>query len=165
MALESLVGLAKSDESDTRWWAVRALTEFDDPIAGEIICTALGDSDQAVRHCAAIALRHRPHLAVIKKLASLLDDQDRLLARLAGDALIAIGERATQTLLQTLNDGNQSARIEAVRALAFIKDPKSISDLFSNFGGGSVSIDHWTSAALDNMGLGMRFFAPGNQSE
>ena len=94
-------------------------------------------------------------------LIALLNDEDRLLARLAADALIAIGGQAVGGLVEAMRTGAPSARLEAVRALARIGDPRAIPALFETLGGDSALLEHWASRGLERMGVGMLFFKPG----
>lgn len=160
-AVDALAALFASPHSDHRWWAVRALSTLKENHAGEILRGALQDPDLAVRHCACLALRTRPDPAAIPDLIALLNHQDRLLARLAGDALIAQGEAATKPLIKVVDIGSQAARLEAVRALAAIGDQKSIAVLFNILEGDSNLMRYWAEKGLGDMGIGMMFFNPG----
>lgn len=157
--LDALGTLQQNDDTVARWWAVRALAAVDDPRAGALLVEALNDEVGSVRHCAALGLRQRPHPQAIETLGALLDGEDRLLARLAGDALGAAGEEATPALLKILGEGREEARLEAARALAHIGDPRSIPALFELLDSGSAMLEHWAGAGLEKMGLGMQFFS------
>jgi len=162
---KSLVALAElfnKQDPETRWWAVRALAEFTSKDAGELLTRALMDEDESVRLCAALSLRKSPHPNSTNNLIDHLGSKDKLLARLSGDALIALGEEATPALLIVLNSDDDNAKVEAARALAIIGDTNSISGLFQLLGSRSLLLEHWANEGLEKMGLGMRFFEPGN---
>lgn len=157
--LEALKPVLESDDADLRWWATRALAEIGLPHAGELLSVALHDRDSSVQHCAALGLRQRPHPAAIEKLVVQLKSEDRLLARLCGDALAALGEKATPALLEVLQSENDTARVEAARALAAIGDLNSVSALFQLLDNDSAILEHWASEGLEKMGIGMQFFS------
>jgi HEAT repeat protein len=159
-AVEALTGLYERGDSDTRWWAIRALTAFDQPQAKAYLARGLWDKNLEVQQCAALALRENPAPETIPKLVLLLGHKDKILSRLAGDALIAIGKEATQAILDVVEKGSQSARIEAVRVLAGIEDPESISSLFKLLDEESTFLRYWAEEGLNKMGIGMIFFKP-----
>ena len=161
-ALAALTAVLESENSDLRWWAVRALAEIGLPDAGEMLSAALDDQDSSIQHCAALGLRQRPHPATVEKLAARLNSEDRLLARLCGDALAALGKVSTPALLEVLQSENETARVEAARALATIGDLSSVSALFQLLDNDSAILEHWASEGLEKMGIGMQFFDPGN---
>jgi HEAT repeat protein len=156
-----LQGLLSSPQADSRWWAVRALAEIDDPRVPPLLQTALHDSDLTVRQCAALALRHQPDARAVPDLISMLDAEDRLLARLAADALVAIGEAAVPALLDVMGNAPQAARLEAIRALSRIGDHRSIPVLFAALDEASALVEYWADQGLERMGIGMVFYRPG----
>jgi HEAT repeat protein len=164
--LQVLATLFSQPEPDARWWAVRALAAFDSveyPQAGDVLISALQDSDVSVQACAAVGLRKNPSPAAIPNLIELLSHSDKLLARVAGDALVAQGKSATPVLVNLVEDlvaDHNTAKVEAVRALALIGDPASISTLFTVWDKGSSMVQHWAEKGLNDMGIGMAFFDP-----
>jgi HEAT repeat protein len=149
-----------SPDPDLRWWAVRAIAGLDaEGVAGALI-RALEDPEAAVRQCAALGLCHRPVAQAVRSLCRALGDPDALMARLAGDALIAAGQEATPDLIAVLQDGGPAARIEAARALARIGDPRSIPALYSLVDDPSALVRHWAEEGLERMGVGMVYFKP-----
>ncbi|MBI3160250.1 MAG: HEAT repeat domain-containing protein [Chloroflexi bacterium] len=160
-AVPPLAVLCASEDPDMRWWALRALAAIDHPDCAAFIIRALHDEDEAVRGCAAIALRERPAPQAVPVLAVLLASPDRMLARLAADALIATGKPATPALLDVIQHGAQPARLEAVRALAAIGDQASISTLFKLLDEDSALMEFWANEGLERLGVGMSFFKPG----
>ena len=160
-AISDLAQLFKSTDSDIRWWALRTLAEIQVAEVSDYFIEGLQDTDLAVQQCAALALRQHPDRYAIPDLIVLLEHPDRLLIRLVADALIAIGQPATQSLLQVVqNNVNASARLQAVRALALIGDTTAISTLFHLLDGDSMLLEYWASLGLEKMGVGMTFFKP-----
>jgi HEAT repeat protein len=161
--LPHLRALLSSPQADSRWWAARSLAEVDDPRVPELLQTALHDSDLSVRQCAALALRCQPDARAVPDLIAMLDAEDRLLARLAADALVAIGEAAVPALLEVMGRAPQAARLEAVRALSRIGDHRSIPVLFAALDEASALVEYWADQGLERMGIGMVFYRPGAQ--
>lgn len=159
-ALPELLKLASAPAAETRWWALRALAEIESPSAAQCLASALDDPNLEVRQCAALGLGQQPTGAAIPRLLELLADPDRLLARLAGDALIVAREAAVPGLIEILANGQPGARIEAARALALIGDQRAIGPLFEAWQEGSALLQHWAEEGLDRMGVGMQFFKP-----
>jgi HEAT repeat protein len=154
--------LDKLDASDPnhRWWAVRALASIDHPRAKTAICGALTDTDPSVRQCAALGLRESPSPAAIPQLIEILQDDDRLLARLAADALVAIGVPAIAALIEAAQSSSTSVRIEAVRALAIMRNDQAIPALFSALDDPSPWVTYWAEEGLRNAGMEMLFYSP-----
>jgi len=169
-ALKRLAHLAASADPDRRWWAVRSLAALNhvDPIP--LLATALRDPDSSVRQCTALGLRTRPDVRAIPALIASLADGDGLVARLAVDALAAIGSETVPALIEVLTEDSQpiqaesntasaAARIGALRALAAIGDTRSIPALFAALDGSTLE-EYWAVQGLERMGVGMSFFNP-----
>jgi HEAT repeat protein len=161
-ALPALFDLLDTTDSEKRWWALRTLAVIPHPEVPPRLMAALRDPDLAVRQCAALGLSQQPIAEATPDLITLLESGDRLLARLAGDALIAAGSLAVPALIDTLENGTQAAKIEAVRALALIGDKNSIGALFKAWQEGTAIIQHWAEVGFERMGVGMQFFTPDN---
>ena len=157
-ALEQLLG---STNPDVRWWALRTLAEIDDSRVPPLLQSSLHDSNPAVRQCAALGLRQHPYPQAIPDLIECLGVDDRLLAHLAADALIAAGPDAVPALLEVMQNGSQTARLKAVRALALIEDQRAIPVLFRALDDHSALVSHWADEGLQRMGVGMTFSTPG----
>lgn len=159
---EALLMLTDNPNEDTRWWALRAISEFGTPEASARLVTALQDSSVAVQMCAAVGLRLHPDAKAVPALLPLLESTDPLLAKVAGDALSAIGKPASQALIQVIESPESShrAKLEAVRVLALVKDTVAISTLFKVSQEGSSMMQYWAEKGLDNLGIGMVFFDP-----
>lgn len=158
--IPDLGDLLSASDPNLRWWATRALAEVEDPRVPALLGSSLHDADSAVRQCAALALRRQPYLQAIPDLIALLDHEDRLLARLAADALIAAREAAVPALLEIMQNGAQRARLEAVRVLALIGDQRSIATLYAALDDPSSLIEYWADEGLERMGIGMVFYKP-----
>lgn len=160
-AIKKLAELFDNANQDFRWWAIRTLAEIKSPDVYPHLQKGLNDKNLAVQQCAALALREHPTPSSVPDLMPLLGQNNSMLARLAGDALIAIGDRSTQELIDVAKHGNLSGRIEAVRALALIGDYASVTTLFKLLDDESGLIEHWANEGLARMGIGMAFFEPG----
>lgn len=159
-AFQAVLELLDSPDADTRWWATWALASFDLPETPEHLHSLLKDPDLAVRQCAVLALRLRPTPKAVPDLIELLSAQDAVLVRLAGAALTAIGKDAVPALLELIREGNQKARLEAVRTLAMIGDERAIATLFEVSQEDSAVIEYWANEGLERLGIGMVFFNP-----
>ncbi len=159
--VEALQMRLASPEADIRWWAVRGLAEVHDERVSDLLVKALKDPDKGVRWCAGLALRNHPSEKAAEPLLGMLSAEDALTRRLAGDALIAIGITAVAQLLEVLQHGEHLARLEAVRALALIKDERAIPALFAALDDNSALIEYWANEGLEKMGVGMVFYRPG----
>jgi HEAT repeat protein len=156
--LPLLERLLTSPVGDIRWWATWAVSEVRDPKAPELLRTMLKDPDDAVRECAALALRQQPSKQAVPDLIDCLKSEDQTLAHLAAAALVAAGPEAVKPLIEVLNDGPIQARLQAVRALAQIGDVQSIPALFEALNKDSALLEYWASEGLDRMGVGQTFF-------
>ena len=121
---------------------------------------ALGDPSPAVRQAALLGIRAQPQPGTIPLLIALLEDDDSLCTAMAADALVGIGAEAVPALLDVMQGGMQSARLEAARALAEIGDPRAIPALFNALDDSSALMEYWATQGLEKMGVGMAFFKP-----
>ena len=159
-ALPALFELLDSSDPNNRWWALRVLAVIHDPEVPPRLQDALGDSDHTIRQCAALGLSKQSSVAAIPDLIKTLDDEDRLTARLAGDALVTVGGPAVLELIDVLKEGENGARVEAARALGLIGDTRAIPEMFAAWEDGSALIQHWIEQGFEKMGVGMQFFNP-----
>jgi HEAT repeat protein len=159
-SLDTLNELLEDQNPEVRWWATRSLADIHTVEVIPLLLKTLNDSDSAVQQCAALALRGQPVPAAIPQLISALDAEDRLLSRLAGDALIAIGEDAVPALIAVMDDSPHSARLEAARALAAIGDTRAVPVLIKVLDQDSAIMEHWAEQGLEKMGVGTVFFEP-----
>ncbi len=153
--------LLKSEETDVRWWAIRALAGFGqlDEAAADLL-VFLDDASEELRQAAAMAFCQHPTPRALAALARALSDPDAMTARLAANALAGLGVQSTPALLEILESGPQSARLEAVRALAEIKDPQAIPGLMKALESNSALLQYWAGLGLDHLGVGMLYFNP-----
>jgi bilin biosynthesis protein len=159
-ALPALQELLASPDADTRWWAAWALSSLTLPGASVLLRGLLKDPDLSVRQCAALGLREQPTPQAVPDLIELLMEEDNILVRLAGAALIAVGKEAVPALLELYRDGPHRARLEAVRTLAVIGDERAIGTLFEAFQSDSAIMEYWANEGLERLGIGMVFFNP-----
>lgn len=149
---------------DTRWWAVRALAELarrPDPVALELLLTAMADPDSDVRAAVFQALGEARAVDAVIPLLFSLNDSSPYLARLATDALIHIGAPAVPGLIRALeNDVESRVRVNAARALALIGDPAAIPALFHALEDESQLVQHWADEGLERLGVGQVYFQP-----
>lgn len=159
-ALPHLLSLRSSKVVDERWWAYCALGQV--PGADvEWFFPGLHDISAEVRESAAMALSHNPDPTAIHELILALNDDDRMVASLAGHALSKIGNEAVSELILVMENGSPAARIDAARALATIQDPRSIPVFMTALGNGSELVKFWAEQGLENMGAEMVYFKPG----
>jgi HEAT repeat protein len=159
-ALPDLFDLLAVPDPNSRWWAIRVISAIPDPSVPLQLRKALCDPDYTIRQCAALGLSQQLDVESIPDLIETLNDKDRLVARLAADALIAIGGPAVMDLIQTLESKPQPSKIEAARALAVIGDTRAIPAMFAAWEDGSALIRHWVEQGFERMGVGMQFFTP-----
>ena len=159
-ALREILQLLNHEDVDHRWWAVRALSEFDSIAATEGLCRSLTDPDPSIRQCAALGLRHNPAPEAILPLSTALEGSDRLFTRLVGDALATCGKLAIPALERCLNSRDPAVRGEAARALAMMELPETIPILFSAAEDPSTIVQHWIEEGFNRLGVGMVFFKP-----
>lgn len=159
-ALPALLAMCQDPDPNRRWWAIRVLSAIPDPQVPAQLRKALADPDYTVRQCAALGLSQQPTVDSIPDLIDTLNDHDRLVGRLAADALIAIGGPAVTDLIRVLETGPQPSRVEAARALAVIGDTRAIPAMFAAWEDGSALIRHWVEHGFERMGVGMQFFQP-----
>lgn len=158
-ALPPLKTLLISPETDARWWGIRTLAQMDAPPT-DWLQAALKDPSGEVRQCAALALVHHPDLNAISDLVGMLADPEPVCAELAADALCALRAQAVPPLLAVLENGPYKARLEALRALACIKDQRAIPALMAALEEDSVSMQFWAEDGLERLGLNMVYLKP-----
>ena len=167
-ALAALLPLLADERTDQRWWAVRTLANIHNGEASLHLIQALNDPDLSVRQCAALGLHQCAAQErtgcqgdeAIQALIAAMSEQDHLLVRLAANALVSIGAPAVPALIEQLENAAQLVRLEAVRALALIGDPRAIPVLFDALESDSALADYWANEGLERMGVGMVFFKP-----
>jgi len=159
IGIPELLKLRESKDEDTRWWAYCALGQMQDADVKWFI-QGLKDTSPEVRESSAMALCHNPHPAATSQLITALSDPDRMVATLAGNALIGIGKEITIGLIKVMEEGSPAAKIEAARSLAEIKDTRAIPALMAGLENGSEMVKFWSEEGLQNLGVGMVYFNP-----
>lgn len=159
-AFPALFELLDSADPEARWWALRTLAGIPHLTVQGRLRSFLSDPDPEMRKCAALGLSKQPWSEATRDLIKVLDDEDRLLARIAGDTLITFGSQAVPDLINILEKGTPAAQIETARSLALIGDPTTIPALFNAWQDGSSMIQHWAEEGFERMGVGMQFFKP-----
>lgn len=159
-ALDMVLELLDSPSGEARWWAVCAASAIPSPRVAPALASALDDPDPLVRQASALGLRLQPSADAAPALARLLADPDSLTARLASDALAGLGLSALPELRRAMQGTEAGARINAVRALAMLKDQAAIPDLFAALEDPSTLVLHWAERGLEDLGVGMVFFPP-----
>jgi hypothetical protein len=159
-AYDALVAFARDDDTDRRWWALRAMANLYDRRVALQLVAALDDPDPAVRAVAARGLQEHPEARAVEALLDALGDPDSMVARLAANALVAIGRPAVPLILETFDSSSDRVRMEIARILALIGDTRAVPTLFHALDDDSALIRHWVDEGLERMGIGMAFFKP-----
>lgn len=159
-AMPLLVARLESENAEQSWWAARALAELQGDEVVPLLVERLKDEDPAVRQCAALGLCHHADKRAIPALVEAMGDPDGLTARLAANALIAIGAEVVPELIEILKNGRWSLRLEAARALALIGDARAVPALYEALDSDSALMEYWAEDGLERMGAGMVFFQP-----
>jgi HEAT repeat protein len=158
-AIPALRDLTQSVEVDHRWWALRVLAQSPQARA-EWLVPFLKDTAREVRQCAALGLAIQPSEGAVRPLAQALSDEDSMVSSLAVNALVKIGGAAVPTLIEVVNTAPQSARIQALRALAELRDHRAIPVMMKVMEEDSVLLQHWAKEGLDRLGLDMVYMKP-----
>lgn len=151
--------MLSSPDTDQRWWAVRTLAQAPQAQTGWLI-PLLYDSVPEVRQAAALGLSAHPDEKAIQPLIRALSDTDSLVSSLASSALVAIGKDAVPALLGIPDDASMTARVNAMRALAEIRDPRAIQAMMAALEDESALLQHWAEEGLERLGLNMVYLKP-----
>jgi HEAT repeat protein len=160
-ALDVLLPHFTDAAGETRWWVVRAVAGIPDPRSAAVLTAALEDREPEVRQAAALGFRLQPVPQAAARLARHLADPDPLTARLASEALAALGPAALDSLRPAARSPQPATRLHAVRALALMKDRSAIPELFAALDDPSTLVQHWAERGLEDLGVGMVFFNAG----
>ena len=158
-AFPALRDMLKSDNSDHRWWALRTLAQSPQAPA-EWLLPLLNDPNAEVRQAAALGLCSHPDEMAIRPLVRALSDADSMVSGLACNALAVIGKPAVPFLIEISKDAPQTARINAMRALAEIVDFNATPALMAALEDDSVMMQHWAEEGLERLGLNMIYLKP-----
>ncbi|MCI0549506.1 MAG: HEAT repeat domain-containing protein [Anaerolineae bacterium] len=160
-AIPALLELTESKNVDSRWWALRVLSQS--PLClTEWLVPFLNDPAAEVRQCAALGLRllAKPDESATQPLVRALSDEDTLVSNLAVKALVKIGNTAVPSLIETVKSGSQSSRILALRALVEIRDHRAILVMMQVMNEDSALLQHWAKEGLERLGLDMVYIKP-----
>ena len=158
-AIPALLELTASADVDTRWWAVRALSQSPRVSTGQLI-PFLNDTAPEVRQCAALGLAEKPEESAAQPLIRALSDADSMVCSLAAQALVKIGKPAVPSLIEAVNHKSQAVRIHAIRALAEIRDHRAIPVLMRVIEEDSAALRYWAKEGLERLGLDMVYLKP-----
>ncbi len=158
-ATPALLELTRSADVDRRWWGLRVLAQSPRSQAGWLT-PFLNDPAREVRQCAALGLAIKPDEEAIQPLVQALSDEDSMVASLAVNALVKIGGAAVPSLIEVVKSASQSARIQALRALAEIRDQRAIPIMMKVMEEDSALLQHWAKEGLDRLGLDMVYIKP-----
>jgi HEAT repeat protein len=158
-AIPALVDLTHASEVDHRWWALRVLAQSPHSQA-EWLVPFLNDPAREVRQCAALGLAIKPDESAILPLVQALSDKDSMVSNLAVNALVKLGSAAVPALIEVVKNAPQSVRIQALRALAEIRDHRAIPIMMKVMEEDSALLQHWAKEGLDRLGLDMVYIKP-----
>jgi HEAT repeat protein len=105
-------------------------------------------------------LGSKPNESATRALVGALSDEDGMVCSLAVRALTAIGGPAVPSLIETVQGGPQSARIQALRALAEIRDHRAIPVMMQVMDEDSALLQYWAKEGLERLGLDMVYLKP-----
>ena len=127
-AVEPLIDVLKHDKNGSvRLYAARALGELGDSAATVHLIESLReDRNVDVRVRAARALGRLGGAIVVEPLVESLNDENPQVCITATDALIEIGDVATDALIASLDHEKVNVRIYAVTSLGKLNDTKAV---------------------------------------
>lgn len=155
----AILSLLCSADAEHRWWAVRTLAAMRDP-RKDWLLRALGDSDAEVRAAAVLALAAHPDEAGMASLVRTLSDEDNLVAVLAVNALVKIGDVATPLLIEAFDGATRRGCIQIMRALAELRDSRGIKLMMTAMDEDSAALQYWAQQGLERLGLNMVYMKP-----
>jgi len=158
-AIPRLLELAQSQDSDSRWWAARALAASPHARTSDLV-PFLGDSNPEIRAAAALGLSHHPGGDALPALIQTLGDSDPLTAGLAANALVKLGKPAVESLVEAAQEGQSNVRILALRALSEIRDHRAIPVMMQCIQEDSALLGYWAQLGLERLGLDMIYIKP-----
>lgn len=159
-AILSLRQLARSPESEIRWWAIRGLSAIRSKETTPLLVEKLIDPSPAVRRAAALGLCLHPDKSAIPDLIKTLEETDQLTAQLAEQALTAIGSEAVEPLISALRRYPTNNRHLIVRCLAMIGDERSLKIFYGLLDDESILVRYWANEGLERLGVGTILFKP-----
>ncbi|HEX2997288.1 MAG TPA: HEAT repeat domain-containing protein [Anaerolineales bacterium] len=158
-AVPALLELTRSADMDRRWWGLRVLAQSSHSQAGWLT-PFLDDPAREVRQCAALGLALKVDETAIEPLVRALNDEDSMVGSLAVNALVKVGKAAVPALIDVVQNGSQTARIHALRALAETRDHRAIPVMMKVMEEDSALLQHWAKEGLERLGLDMVYIKP-----
>lgn len=158
--LPALEPLLRSEVADHRWWAVRTLAQLPSPRIDWLI-HAVRDETSDVRAAAVLGLCSHPAEAAAPALVSALSDEDNIVALLAVNSLVAIGQAAIPVILDAYPSAHLRGRIQCMRALAELRDHRAIPVMLKATETDSAVLRYWAEEGLERLGLNMVYIKPG----
>jgi HEAT repeat protein len=158
-AIPALIDLTRSADADQRWWGLRVLAGSPHGRI-EWLVPFLEDPTPEVRQCAVLGLAIRPDEAAIQPLIRALSDEDSMVGNLAVNSLVKIGKVAVPALIEAIQSGPRGVRIQALRALAEIRDHRAIPVMMQVMAEDSALLQYWAKEGLERLGLDMVYIKP-----
>lgn len=157
--LPALSALLASADADERWWGVRTLAQMPEPRT-EWLTAALNDPSAEVRAAAALALASHPNEQAAPLLVERLGDGDGVVSSLCVNALQALGNAAVPALTEAFPLATARGRIQIMRTLVPMRDPRVIRLMLSATEAESAALNYWAQAGLETLGLNMVYLRP-----
>jgi len=158
-AVPALLSLLVSNVTDERWWAIRTLALVEGAKA-EWFLDALLDPQAEVRAAAALAIAGHPDARAVGALIPLLSDEDNVASVMAVNALVEIGAPGVMPIVEAYEQAPARGRIQIVRCLAELRDPRAIHLLMRAQGEASAVVQYWAQEGLERLGLNMVYLRP-----
>ena len=158
-ALPALATLFESPDADHRWWAVRTLAAMPEPRM-DWLRRSLDDPNAEVRAAGALAFVAHPDPSAIQALIAIVGDEDSVVSVLAVSALVALGSSVVPSLLEAFSASSLRGRVQVLRALSEIRDPRAINLMMKTIGEGSAAMQYWAREGLEALGLDMVYMKP-----
>jgi HEAT repeat protein len=158
-ALPTLATLFDSPDANHRWWAVRTLAAMPEPRM-DWLRRSLDDPNPEVRAAGALAFIAHPDPAAVQALIALVGDEDSVASAVAVSALVALGSNVVPSLLEAYSGSSLRGRVQILRALREIRDPRAIHVMMKALGEGSAAMQYWAREGLEALGLDMVYMKP-----
>lgn len=158
-ALPALSTLFESPDANHRWWAVRTLAAMPEPRM-DWLRSSLDDPNPEVRAAGALAFTAHPDPLAIQALIELVSDRDSVASAVAVSALVALGSNVVPSLLDAFSEMSLRGRVQILRALREIRDPRAINLMMKTMADGSAAMQYWAREGLEALGLDMVYMKP-----